>query len=37
MQYLLEEKIGNPDLLIRREQEFKVFCKWAARMPRNER
>ncbi|MEM7536040.1 MAG: hypothetical protein AAF639_27915 [Chloroflexota bacterium] len=34
MQYPLEEKIGDPDLLIGREAEFKYFHKWIERMPR---
>jgi len=32
MQYPLEEKIGDPDLLVGREQEFKRFHKWIGRM-----
>jgi len=34
MQYPLEEKIGNPDLLVGREQEFARFHKWVANMPK---
>jgi hypothetical protein len=34
MQYPLEEKIGSPDLLVGREQEFKVFDKWINNMPK---
>ncbi|MCE7989875.1 MAG: hypothetical protein DYG89_52680 [Caldilinea sp. CFX5] len=34
MQYPLEEKIGNPDLLIGREAEFARFHKWIDNMPR---
>jgi len=34
MQYPLEEKIGNPDLLVGREEEFKNFHKWIANMPK---
>ena len=34
MQYPLEEKIGNPDLLVGREQEFKRFDKWLGNMPK---
>ena len=34
MQYPLREKIGNPDLLVGREEEFKRFHKWVDGMPR---
>lgn len=34
MQYPLEERIGAPDLLVGREQEFKQFHKWLANMPK---
>ena len=34
MQYPLEEKIGNSDLLVGREQEFAKFDKWIANMPK---
>ncbi len=34
MQYPLEEKIGNPDLLVGREREFKQFGKWINKMPK---
>lgn len=34
MQYPLEEKIGTPDLLVGREQEFTRFHKWIANMPK---
>ncbi|MBT3387874.1 MAG: hypothetical protein HN417_08075, partial [Desulfobacula sp.] len=34
MQYPLEEKIGNPDLLVGREQEFANFDKWISNMPK---
>ncbi|MDM8520568.1 hypothetical protein QUF64_11005 [Anaerolineales bacterium HSG6] len=34
MQYPLIEKIGAPDLLIGREQEFKQFNKWIDNMPK---
>jgi hypothetical protein len=34
MQYPLEEKIGNPDLLVGREQEFASFDKWISNMPK---
>ncbi len=34
MQYPLEEKIGNPDLLVGREREFEQFNKWIANMPK---
>ncbi len=30
MQYLLHEKIGDPDLLVGREKEFRNFGKWLA-------
>jgi hypothetical protein len=33
MHYPLEEKIGDPDLLVGREQEFKQFHQWIAKMP----
>lgn len=34
MHYPLEEKIGNPELLIGREAEFARFHKWIANMPK---
>ncbi|MCP4699692.1 MAG: hypothetical protein GY862_23005, partial [Gammaproteobacteria bacterium] len=34
MQYPLKEKIGNPELLTGREQEFKRFNRWISRMPK---
>ena len=34
MQYPLTEKIGNPDLLVGREKEFKQFNKWIANIPK---
>jgi GTPase SAR1 family protein len=34
MQYPLHEKIGNPDLLVGREQEFQRFNRWIAKMPK---
>jgi hypothetical protein len=34
MQYPLEEKIGNTDLLVGREQEFARFDKWIGNMPK---
>ncbi|RKZ92016.1 MAG: hypothetical protein DRR19_05495 [Candidatus Parabeggiatoa sp. nov. 1] len=33
MQYPLTEKIGNPDLLVGREKEFRKFGKWLANIP----
>jgi len=33
MQYPLTEKIGNPDLLVGREKEFRQFDKWLSRIP----
>jgi len=33
MQYPLDEKIGNPDLLVGRAQEFQRFNRWIAKMP----
>jgi len=33
MQYPLEEKIGNPSLLVGREEEFDNFGRWLANMP----
>ena len=34
MQYLLTEKIGEPELLIGREKEFKHFGKWIKNIPK---
>ncbi len=34
MQYPLEEKIGDPDLLVGREKEFANFGKWIANIPK---
>ncbi|MCP3945108.1 MAG: hypothetical protein GY710_27020 [Desulfobacteraceae bacterium] len=34
MKYPLQEKIGNPDLLVGREKEFKNFGKWIANIPK---
>jgi len=34
MQYPLQEKIGNPDLFVGREQELRNFGKWLANIPR---
>ncbi|SLM31865.1 conserved hypothetical protein [Desulfamplus magnetovallimortis] len=34
IQYPLQEKIGNPDLLVGREKEFKNFGKWIANIPK---
>ncbi|MCP4107865.1 MAG: hypothetical protein GY749_20360 [Desulfobacteraceae bacterium] len=34
MQYPLEEKIGNPDLLAGREKEFQNFRKWIDNIPK---
>jgi hypothetical protein len=33
MQYPLTEKIGNPELLVGREKEFRKFQKWLDRIP----
>ena len=33
MQYPLAEKIGNPDLLVGRETEFKLINKWLSLIP----
>jgi hypothetical protein len=33
MQYPLTEKIGNPELLVGREKEFRQFDKWLSRIP----
>lgn len=33
-QYPLQEKIGNPELLVGREKEFQNFGKWIANIPR---
>ncbi len=33
MQYPLAEKIGNPDLLVGREEDFRHFQKWLNRIP----
>ena len=35
MEYPLSEKIGNPELLVGREQEFKHFNQWIAGIPRS--
>ncbi len=35
MKYPLREKIGNPDLLVGREKEFKNIEKWIAHIPKN--
>ncbi len=34
MQYPLPEKIGDPDLLVGREREFRQFHKWIDKMPK---
>ncbi|WP_186441135.1 hypothetical protein, partial [Desulfamplus magnetovallimortis] len=34
LMYPLQEKIGNPDLLVGREKEFKNFGKWIANIPK---
>ncbi|MCP4757403.1 MAG: hypothetical protein GY866_41615, partial [Proteobacteria bacterium] len=34
MKYPLEEKIGDPDLLVGREKEFKKFDKWISKIPK---
>ncbi|RLC07625.1 MAG: hypothetical protein DRI57_25625, partial [Deltaproteobacteria bacterium] len=34
MQYPLQEKIGDPSILVGREEEFKNFGKWLAFIPR---
>ncbi len=34
MEYPLSEKIGNPDLFVGREKEFKNFGKWIANIPK---
>jgi len=34
MQYPLKEKIGNPSLLVGREEEFENFGRWLANIPR---
>jgi hypothetical protein len=34
MQYPLDEKIGSPDLLVGRAQEFERFNRWIAKMPK---
>ncbi len=34
MKYPLQEKIGNPDLLVGREKEFTNFGKWIANIPK---
>jgi len=34
MQYPLSEKIGDPNLLVRREKEFKHFGKWIKNIPK---
>ena len=33
MQYPLTEKIGDPDLLVGREEDFRLFQKWLDRIP----
>ncbi|MDM8517056.1 hypothetical protein QUF76_12715 [Desulfobacterales bacterium HSG16] len=33
MQYPLPESIGNPDLLVGREQEFGLFDRWIGMIP----
>ncbi len=33
MQYPLQEKIGDPDLFVGREKEFRNFGKWLAKIP----
>jgi hypothetical protein len=33
MQYPLPEAIGNPDLLVGRENEFALLNKWISRIP----
>ena len=33
MFYPLQEKIGNPDLLVGREKEFRHFCQWIQNIP----
>ncbi len=34
MHYPLEEKIGNPDLFVGREREFRNLGKWLSKIPR---
>ena len=34
MKYPLEEKIGNPDLLVGRQREFRNFGTWIDNIPR---
>ncbi|MDM8561373.1 hypothetical protein [Candidatus Parabeggiatoa sp. HSG14] len=34
MQYPLSEKIGDPDLLVGREKEFRLFNKWLSNIPK---
>ncbi len=34
MQYPLTEKIGNPDLLVGREKEFRILEQWLAKIPK---
>lgn len=34
MQYPLAEKIGDPDLFVGREKEFRVFNKWLSNIPK---
>jgi len=34
IQYPLSEKIGEPDLLVGREKEFRLFDKWLANIPK---
>ncbi len=34
MQYPLPERIGEPDLLVGREKEFKLFNKWLKKIPK---
>ncbi|MCP4701309.1 MAG: hypothetical protein GY862_31315, partial [Gammaproteobacteria bacterium] len=33
MQYPLIEKIGNPELLVGREKEFRLINKWLSKIP----
>jgi len=34
MQYPLAEKIGEPELFVGREEEFRFFNKWISKMPK---
>ncbi len=34
MQYPLQEKIGDPDLLTGREREFRTFGQWLSKIPK---